>query len=136
MTTEPPFQLPEGVRLASPPVYGNPKTIRELQVQVSEWSARNFGGGDIAIPALGFFEEAGELARCIVKMEQGIRGTREEWLAEAANEIGDNLIKLVDIAARLGLDAHDCVWDRWADGPKPIRERDWVANKQGHGLPS
>lgn len=112
------------------------RDLRALQSEVAPWSQRNFPGTSLGIASLGYFEEAGELARCIVKMEQGIRGTREQWLAEAAKEIGDNFIKLVDIADRLGLDAHKCAWDRWADGPKPIRERDWTTDRVGHGMPT
>jgi len=90
---------------------------------------------DRVVTTLGGAEEFGELARAVVKMEDGIRGTREEWLAELSKELGDTVLKCCGIAHRHALDLHDCVWNRWADGPKPIRERDWTTDKKGHGLP-
>lgn len=101
------------------------------QGDVHAWSVRNFGQLPQTIVTLGLAEEVGELCRAVLKREQGIRGTREEWDAEVRKELGDCVIKLLDIAAYEDADLMTVASQRWA----AIRERNWIANPNGHGLP-
>lgn len=91
----------------------------------------NFDHRDPVLATLGLCEEAGELARAVVKMAEGIRGTPHEWKIEAAKELGDVIIKAAQVADFLGLDLHAEVWGRWDE----IQRRDWKRDKVGHGLP-
>lgn len=102
------------------------------QTEIGLWIEKNFPG-DTGLPnrALGLVEEVGELSRAIVKREQGIRGSYEEWTEEMRKELGDVFIKLNDVAEAAGFDLATCATLRWMD----VRERNWVANPQGHGLP-
>lgn len=101
------------------------------QAAVHEWSVRNFGETPQTLVTLGLAEEVGELCRAVLKREQNIRATREVWDAEIRKEIGDCVIKLLDIAAYEGLDLVQVFHERWAR----VSQRDWVANPAGHGLP-
>lgn len=103
--------------------------IRELQTEVNAWVLRNFDNSELTA-VVGMVEEVGELCRAVVKMEQGIRGSREQWFAEIRKESGDVFIKLCDIARFYGFDLADAVAERWAD----VSRRDWKADPIGHGI--
>jgi NTP pyrophosphatase (non-canonical NTP hydrolase) len=103
---------------------------------IEAWIVSNFGSDGLDTRSAmtvtaGTTEELGELMRALVKMEQGIRGTAEEWQAEAAKELGDVFIKLVDIASWYGLDFIDAIQKRWAT----VSQRNWVKDTVGHGIP-
>lgn len=102
------------------------------QLAVHDWSVRNFGDSPQTLVTLGLAEEVGELCRAVLKREQGIRGTREEWDAEVRKEIGDCVIKLLDISAYEGLSLVQAFTDRW----EAISKRDWVADRTGRGIPA
>lgn len=105
--------------------------IPRMQEQVEEWSQRQPWAGDPAIVVVvGLGEETGEVQRAVLKMHQGIRGTREEWLAEAGKEMGDVFIKLCALAESLGLDLDDCIRRRWAE----ISQRNFTTDRIGHGI--
>jgi NTP pyrophosphatase (non-canonical NTP hydrolase) len=102
------------------------------QTAVADWIARNFPGDTgIHCRTLGLVEEVGELCRALVKREQGIRGTTEEWDLEIRKELGDCFIKLLDVAEQTGFDLATVATLRWMD----VRQRDWIKNPLGHGLP-
>jgi len=102
-----------------------------MQADVHRWEQRQPWAGDPpAIVALGLGEEAGEVQRAVLKMHQGIRGTKEEWIEEARKECGDVFIKLCAVASSLGFDLGQAITERW----EIVRERDWTANKIGHGI--
>jgi NTP pyrophosphatase (non-canonical NTP hydrolase) len=101
-----------------------------LIVDIQAWIRHNFPDSDGCERALGLGEEVGEVQRAVLKLEQGIRGTREEWLAEISKELGDVFVKLVDVSTHYGIDLMRAVEDRWA----VVRERDWQADKIGHGI--
>lgn len=110
--------------------------IADLQAEVGAWSDYNFGDvGDrddgIAAGPLGLVEEVGELCRAFVKRTEGIRGTRAEWDDEIRKEAADIVIKLAQIChdERFSLEA--AVVARWI----VVQQRDWVADRQGHGIP-
>lgn len=104
--------------------------IGKTQQQVAAWVAHNFPGTSNAERALGLAEESGEVCRAVLKLEQGIRGSRDEWLTEVAKELGDVFVKLCDVANAYGIDLEDAVAARWAT----VRARDWQADRVGHGI--
>jgi NTP pyrophosphatase (non-canonical NTP hydrolase) len=108
-----------------------PPVRESTEAEVVRWIRTNFGPPTPWGTVGGLTEEVGELARCMVKMEQGIRGTREEWVAEARKETGDVLIKLMDVADYFGFSVLEAFAERW----ETIRRRDWTTDKVGHGIP-
>lgn len=59
--------------------------------------------------ALGVAEEAGEVARCVLKGDQDIRGGAEVWREKLAGEIGDVVVYLLQLATLNELDFEECV---------------------------
>lgn len=125
-------------------------SITCLQSAVARWLARNFPDRNPLTVVAGTTEEIGELcelidpvlakdlarhvarlSRAAVKLDQGIRGTREEWLAEIGKELGDVMVKMCDVADWYEIDLEAAIADRW----NTIRARDWQADRQGHGRP-
>lgn len=104
--------------------------LRGLQADVSAWVEHNFGHDNELATVGGLGEEVGEVLRAAVKRSQNIRGTRAEWDAELRKECADVLIKLCDVASFYGFDLADAVAARWAK----VRQRDWKADPQGHGI--
>lgn len=76
----------------------------KLQETLWDWQDRNFGpNGESAAPRhcfLGMCEEAGELIHSILKMSQGIRGTKEEHIADIKDAIGDIMVYLINFYHR------------------------------------
>lgn len=101
-----------------------------IQYQVKQWHDRNFPTQTLAIDQVVLTEEIGELSRVIAKMDQNIRGTKEEWMIEAAKEIGDVMIALSNVANSLEIDIITAWQDRWAT----ISKRDWNADRIQHGI--
>jgi len=101
------------------------------QVEVAAWVQRNFPAVDLGFNTLGLVEEIGEFCRALLKREQGVRGTYEEWTTEAAKELGDIMIKLLSIADATGFDLPTVTALRW----NTVKERDFVNDPKGHGLP-
>ena len=112
------------------PLGSAPCEIFDVASEVPLWAAYNFPSRTRVDVTLGLAEEVGEVCRAVLKADQGIRGTREEWMRELEKELGDVFIKLVDVAAIHGIDIEDAVVKRWAE----IRRRDWQVNKIGHGI--
>lgn len=71
---------------------------------------------------IGTVEELGELAASILKLRQGIRGTKEEWKKKQKDAVGDIVIFLTSFCASNGLDLQECVEIAWSE----VKERDWV----------
>lgn len=107
-------------------------TMKLLQLQIAEWSNRNFPNDTLVDKGLGLAEEAGEVCRAILKDKQGLRGTHEQWIGELGNELGDVLIQLFLVAELADLDLEACLISRWY----VIKTRDWTIDKKGHGLPN
>jgi len=63
--------------------------------------------------ALNIAEEAGEVARAVLKRVQGIRGSYEHWTEEIRTEAADVLISLMCLAEIEGWDLGDAVDERW-----------------------
>jgi NTP pyrophosphatase (non-canonical NTP hydrolase) len=105
------------------------KTMREIQLENAIWVAKNFGEKKNPERALlGVVEEVGELAHSQLKMMQGIRGTKEEHIANAKDAVGDIVIYLMDYCNGMGFDFHTCVEETWLH----VSRRDWTKNKE-HG---
>lgn len=124
--------------------------IPTLQTDVAHWLAHNFPARNPLTVVAGTVEEAGELcelidptlaqqlakiigrlSRAAVKLDQGIRGTEAEWLAEIDKELGDLMIKMCDVADYYKRDLERAIASRW----ETVRARDWQADQQGHGMP-
>lgn len=104
--------------------------IPEIQQEIGEWASRNFP----ITPensALIIAEEAGEVCRAVLKRNDGIRGTREEWSAEIRKEVAEVFIAIAKMAWAEGFDLEQEIWERW----RVIRQRDWKADPKGHGIP-
>lgn len=104
--------------------------IREIQAEVHAWVLHNFGNSNELATYGGLVEETGEVMQAAVKRSSGIRGTHDEWTAKIRKESADVFIKLCDIAQFEGFDLDDAIADRWA----VVRQRDWKADSQGHGI--
>lgn len=97
--------------------------------EVLEWTEHNFEPNYDAC-VWGTIEEFGELMRCLTKIRQGIRGSRQEWEEELGKEAGDVIIKLVQVMDFHGMSLSDCLEERW----ETVSKRDWKANPIGHGI--
>ena len=95
--------------------------IRKLQSDHKEWQDNNFPGHKPHHSLLGAVEELGELARAQLKMELGIRGSKEKHLEEAQDAVGDIVIFLMGYCSAMGFDFQSIVADTWAG----VRRRDW-----------
>ena len=95
---------------ATSPVIGPNPTRQEM---LAAWQARELPCEDAARQrlrlALGVAEEAGEVARCVLKGDQDIRGGADAWRAKLGGEIGDVVIYLIQLATVHGLDFEECV---------------------------
>lgn len=95
--------------------------------EVGAWLRHNFGPDrSVRDQVLVVAEEVGELCRAIVKREQGIRGTREEWDAAVRKEAADIGIALLAVAHTEGFDLPTEMADVWAE----VSRRDWAADPQ------
>jgi NTP pyrophosphatase (non-canonical NTP hydrolase) len=109
-------------------VYEGPVRLdfHELQLQQFAWVNHNFPD-QLEDPLrqddsfIGMVEELGEIARSILKLRQGIRGTEEKWLRERKDGVGDLVIFLCSFCNSYGLSLQECVETTWAE----VRERDW-----------
>lgn len=75
------------------------RSLAELQRLVGNWSDYNFGANreTLAYRSLyGIIEEFGELVHSQLKMEQNIRGTKEEHMAKIRDAIGDIVFYAMD----------------------------------------
>src|SRR5690606_750626 len=106
--------------------------LDEVQGLHRRWLDHNFPGqtgtewpgGRGWEPLLGVVEEVGELAHAHLKAAQGIRGTREELLAEATDAVGDVVIYLLSYCNATGLNLGACV----DAALETVLARDWAAD--------
>ncbi len=98
-----------------------------IQEEHAAWLERNFpdsisvSGTDRSFK--GLVEELGELAHHSLKMEQGIRGTPEEHLAEMKDAVGDLYIFLNSYCTSQGWNLGDIIKETWDE----VKKRDWIA---------
>ena len=98
-----------------------PFTLYELQSEQVPWVAHNFPSREPFYPLLGAVEEIGELAHAHLKMLQGIRGSKEEHLANARDAVGDIVIFLADYCQAMGFDFQQVVETTW----DTVKQRDF-----------
>jgi len=103
--------------------------LSELQREHDEWITTNFGEPQLLEAALVVAEEVGELCHHIVKMEQGIRGSREFHTAAIADAVGDIVIALAGVPTALNMDYAESVQTAWDE----VKQRDWTKHR-GDGV--
>ena len=87
--------------------------LRDYQERVGTWLDENLPATNILIQALALCEETGEAARAVVKMELGIRGTREQWMKELEDEVGGAFAALLCLCHKAGIDLQAAVEVQW-----------------------
>lgn len=113
------------------------KSLREIQTEIGKWSKKNFGNniskatGQALFSTnalLGIIEETGELAHCVLKRHQGIRGYDDDlkYTTERDDAIADILVYLCDFSCREGVDLQEVLNKVWAK----VQKRDWEKNQQ------
>ena len=83
--------------------------------RVGKWAVSTFGNLPNYGPTLaaaGLAEEVGEVCRCVVKEQQGIRGTSDEWRRELRKELGDVFVRLAELSRLYHLDLVDAIIER------------------------
>ena len=98
--------------------------LAQIQKEQEEWAGRNFTNRKLHQPILGATEEVGELAHAYLKMEQGIRGTRQQHEVAMKDAIGDCVIFLMDLCNQMGWNFEEIVETTWAH----VKKRDWKAD--------
>jgi NTP pyrophosphatase (non-canonical NTP hydrolase) len=88
-------------------------SLNSYEERVSKWMARNVPDAGLNEYGLQLAEETGEVVRPILKMSQGIRGTREQWMAELGKEVGDVFFALQGVCIHAGIDLDEAVAARW-----------------------
>lgn len=95
--------------------------LKQIQAEQKEWSDRNFSNKKPYQPILGAAEEVGELAHAFLKMEQGIRGTRQEHEAAMKDAIGDTCVFLMELCNQMGWQFDEIIEGTWSH----VKKRDW-----------
>lgn len=103
--------------------------FQKLQDDFVVWHNHNFPDANELEVVAGLAEEAGEVCRGAVKMSQGIRGSREEWLHEIEKECADVFIKLMDVSRYYEFDLLTAIQSRWSS----VRQRNWIDDPQSGG---
>lgn len=95
--------------------------LTQVQESAAEWYKYNFGKDKPHHNFLGVVEEIGELAHATLKMEQGIRGTKEEHMAKIKDASADIVIFLCQLATAHKFDLESEVIKAWDE----VKFRDW-----------
>ena len=82
--------------------------LDDVAREVREWQDRELGTNRVE-GALALCEEAGEVARAVLKTKQGIR---PETRGDVGDELGDVLMAALALADRHGLSAMECLQRR------------------------
>ncbi len=98
--------------------------FRDLQRRMAAFQVGNDLAGGPEWMALGVMEELGELAHCLLKQHQGIRGYDDpaKFAAECRDAIGDTLVFLSQVTEALGWDLQEIAEETVAH----VTKRDWV----------
>lgn len=103
------------------------RPIPKLQAAMKSWLEYNFPGTTSFEQFSGVVEEVGELAHAMLKMSQGIRGTKEELEEKERDAIGDVAIYLINYCNTRGYDFEKILHTTWE---KVVEKRDWQKNKE------
>lgn len=102
--------------------------FHQLQVEVGDWSTRNFGKNPAIWKLLGVVEEVGELAHAELKSLQGIR-TSEDHEAKGKDAVGDILVYLADYCNRRDWKMQEIIEQVWGE----VSKRDWKKDPEKGG---
>lgn len=102
--------------------------FRVLQLEVREWSSRNFPNAEPWEALVGAMEELGELAHAHLKEHQGIR-TGENHKEAKEDAIGDILVYLADYCWRNGISMAGSIYEVWQE----VKRRNWIKNSVSGG---
>lgn len=86
--------------------------LARFQNQVRDWHRANFDPQP-DLGALVVCEEAGELARAVIKGVQGVRGGKARWEAEKRKEAADVIISTIAFCCENDIDVVDAIRHRW-----------------------
>jgi NTP pyrophosphatase (non-canonical NTP hydrolase) len=97
-----------------------------LQVQLTRWQAKNFGGANAFQMLAGVVEEVGELAHALLKHDQKIRGYDDDvkYREAAGDAIADAVVYLQQLCTLLRLDFGTLV----SGTAYEVMKRDWTTN--------
>ena len=109
---------------------------KTLQTEQGEWETANFGLQPAWRPLMGMGEEIGEAMHCCLKMDQGIRGTKDQHIENLKDALGDVMIYMFGFLNRSGNDIME-VLDLYLEPEDlstryqdPVREYLFRANTQ------
>jgi hypothetical protein len=90
--------------------------LADLCAEVSEWHARELPNTARMVRVAKVGEEAGELIGAVIKAEQNIKRTPEEWITQACDELADVIISACGAAEAIGIiDLQMVVAMRWRE---------------------
>lgn len=126
LTLEMPVRTVNGWRFTDPVGFIDAVPQIPTANEVGAWLTTTFGPDrSVVEQTLVLAEETGEVCRAVVKREQHIRGTDEEWAAAIRKEAADVVIALLSIAYTEGFDLVTETAKRWAD----VSTRDSVGSR-------
>ncbi len=96
--------------------------LSDIQKEQEIWANKNFKHKKPYQPILGAAEEVGELAHAYLKMEQGIRGSKEEHEHNMKDAVGDCSIFLMDLCNQMGWSFEEIIDSTWSH----VKKRNWV----------
>jgi NTP pyrophosphatase (non-canonical NTP hydrolase) len=96
--------------------------FEQLQLEQELWQEMNFPNSGIHECFYGVVEEIGELSHALLKMDQGIRGTKQEHTAEAKDAVGDIVIYLAGLCNKRGINLQSAVETAWRE----VKQRNWI----------
>lgn len=99
-------------------------TLQQLQTEVEAWQRINFKDKKPYQPLLGIVEEVGELSHAHLKLEQGIRGSKEEHELAKIDAVGDIVVYLADYCTQNHISLQDAVERTW----QQVKQRNWTNN--------
>lgn len=102
--------------------------LKKIQKEIGVWSDKNFSknGRPAYRSLLGLGEECGEIFHSHLKLEQEIRGSKEEHLADIKDGIGDVIVYLADYCYMMGFNMEDIIKETWSQ----VKKRDWNKNRK------
>ncbi|MBU1067448.1 hypothetical protein KKE60_06645 [Patescibacteria group bacterium] len=95
--------------------------LNQFQREHKKWTDHNFPDAPAWQSFVGAVEELGELAHAFLKLTQGIRGAKEEHIAEMRDAIGDVIIYLSHFCNVHGFLLSKIIDETWTE----VRKRDW-----------
>jgi NTP pyrophosphatase (non-canonical NTP hydrolase) len=95
--------------------------MKDTQREILEWVERTFGPVTTSERALMLAEETGEVCRCVVKTQQGVRPSTRSNLPDELADVG---IVLLCFAEYVGIDLETEIKRRFEEAQQREYERD------------